>query len=283
MENKTKKSGKNIILTGPPRSGTTLSCHLLNKLTNVVALHEPMNLKMFPTKEEGLKNIPLFFEEMRTLILEKGKAISRVKDGQIPDNPFQSGSESRKSTVRKELFTLANPPINAEFTLVIKHNAHFSFLLEELRQNFDCYAIIRNPLAVLASWNTIKAPVSEGNLKVLKGLNPQLEQDLWKIPEVLDRQVHLLDILFRQIKLLPSTQIIFYEEIIRTGGKALSPICEQAITLNEKLSNTNLTKRYPQQLIELIFQKLISNKGDNKNWNDFYPPSEFEKIMNVYL
>lgn len=32
-----------IILTGIARSGTTLSCSLLNKLPQCVALHEPMN------------------------------------------------------------------------------------------------------------------------------------------------------------------------------------------------------------------------------------------------
>ncbi len=32
----------NIILTGIPRSGTTLICYLLNKIPNTVALHEPM-------------------------------------------------------------------------------------------------------------------------------------------------------------------------------------------------------------------------------------------------
>jgi hypothetical protein len=32
----------NIVSTGLPRSGTTLTCHLLNKLPNTVALHEPI-------------------------------------------------------------------------------------------------------------------------------------------------------------------------------------------------------------------------------------------------
>lgn len=35
----------NIILTGLPRSGTTLSVHLLNKLPNTVGLHEPIKFK----------------------------------------------------------------------------------------------------------------------------------------------------------------------------------------------------------------------------------------------
>jgi hypothetical protein len=37
----------NILITGTPRSGTTLPCHLLNELPDTVALHEPMKVKEF--------------------------------------------------------------------------------------------------------------------------------------------------------------------------------------------------------------------------------------------
>ena len=33
---------RNIVLTGPGRSGTTLTCFLLNKLPDTVALSEPI-------------------------------------------------------------------------------------------------------------------------------------------------------------------------------------------------------------------------------------------------
>lgn len=279
----TKGEKRNIIITGPPRSGTTLTCHLLNKLKDVVALHEPMNLRMFSSREEGLKNIPLFFNEMRELIQKEGKAISRVKDGKIPDNPFLSGSKMRKSIVKKEVFSLPNPPDLPDFTLAIKHNAHFSFLLEELVKDFECYAIIRNPLAVVASWNTIKAPVSEGNLKVLKGIDPQLEKKLWKIPDVIDRQIQLIDILFGHLNSLEERQIITYEDIIETGGQALYPISSAAFSLNEKLSNTNLKKRYPGELMEVIYKKLIQKNKASNNWRRFYSAGDFEEVMNTYL
>ncbi len=279
----TKGEKRNIIITGPPRSGTTLTCHLLNKLKDVVALHEPMNLRMFSSREEGLKNIPLFFHEMRELIQKEGKAISRVKDGKIPDNPFLSGSKMRKSIVKKEVFSLPNPPDGPDFTLAIKHNAHFSFLLEELVKDFECFAIIRNPLAVVASWNTIKAPVSEGNLKVLKGLDPQLEKNLWKIPDVIDRQIQLIDILFGHLNSLEKRQIITYEDIIETGGQALYPISSDASSLNEKLSNTNLKKRYPGELMEVIYKKLIKKNTASNNWRRFYSAGDFEEVMNTYL
>lgn len=277
------KKERNIILTGPPRSGTTLCCHLLNKLPDVVALHEPMQRVMFPSKKEALRNIPNFFFQMREMIKNDGKAVSRVKNGKIPPNPFEEKSKNRRSIVKKGEFYIDKDLDQQNFSLVIKHNAHFSFLLEELVKDFECYAIIRNPLAVVASWNTIKAPVSEGNLKVLKGLDPQLEKKLWKIPDVIDRQIQLIDVLFGHLNTLEERQIITYENIIETGGEALYPISSHASSLNEKLSNTNLNKRYPSELMEVIYKKLIQKNTASNNWRRFYSASDFEKVMNTYL
>ena len=277
------KKERNIILTGPPRSGTTLCCHLLNKLPDVVALHEPMQRVMFPSKKEALRNIPNFFFQMREMIKNDGKAVSRVKNGKIPPNPFEEKSKNRRSIVKKGEFYIDKDLDQQNFSLVIKHNAHFSFLLEELVKDFECYAIIRNPLAVVASWNTIKAPVSEGNLKVLKGLDPQLEKKLWKIPDVIDRQIQLIDILFGHLNTLEERQIITYEDIIETGGQALYPISSDASSLNEKLSNTNLKKRYPGELMEVIYKKLIQKNTASNNWRRFYSAGDFEEVMNTYL
>lgn len=37
--------GRNVVLTGLPRSGTTLVCYLLNKLPDTVALSEAFTLR----------------------------------------------------------------------------------------------------------------------------------------------------------------------------------------------------------------------------------------------
>jgi hypothetical protein len=36
-----------VLITGTPRSGTTLVCHLLNQLPDTVALNEPMQPRHF--------------------------------------------------------------------------------------------------------------------------------------------------------------------------------------------------------------------------------------------
>lgn len=269
---------KNIILTGPPRSGTTLTCNLLNKLPNVVALHEPMNLKLFLDKKEGLKNTIEFFEKMRTMIDEEGFAISKVKDGVIPTNPFEEGESNRSSIVKKEKFKI-NKQLSTDFVLIIKQNAHFTFLLNELRNHFPCFSIIRNPLATIASWNSIKAPVSEGNLTVLKGLNPLLFEKLNTISNLFLRQIALYNEIVKNYSLLNEKNIIRYEDLITTSGKVLSIITEEATELQVKMINKNEVNNYNFDQMELIANQILRNQGA---WREFYSEQEILDTLNFY-
>lgn len=80
-----------IILTGIARSGTTLSCALLNKLPQMVALHEPMNpaeLVGLAYPDGYLERIGDFFTAQRASLMTSGHAISKARDGKVPENPF---------------------------------------------------------------------------------------------------------------------------------------------------------------------------------------------------
>jgi hypothetical protein len=270
-----KSMKENIILTGPPRSGTTLTCHLLNQLEDVVALHEPMNLSHFPSREEAMANLSSFFREMRQLILTEGKAISRIQDGKIPTNPFEKGTHERKSLVKKGYFTL-DKKLQPNFHLVIKHNGHFLYLLPELLEEYTCFAVIRNPLATLASWNSIQAPVADGNLRVLKTLQPKLWQTLEDIPDKLDRQVELLDSLFTQMNAFDANHIIKYEDIVNSGGKILASLHPAAEKLEEKLSNLSVNNRYDQNLMTQLADKLEKKQGA---WMNHYSSSDISSLL----
>jgi len=41
---KDARNPRNVLITGTPRSGTTLICSLVNKLPDTVAVHEPTNV-----------------------------------------------------------------------------------------------------------------------------------------------------------------------------------------------------------------------------------------------
>ena len=90
---------RNIVLTGLGQSGTTLACHLLNKVPDTVALSE----HIAPAKFEDLMpdtgavcdGIQDFFERMRSMALKRGEVISKHKGGVVPsacllDEPLES-------------------------------------------------------------------------------------------------------------------------------------------------------------------------------------------------
>ena len=95
---------QNIILTGIPRSGTTLTCHLLNKLPQTVALHEPMNVSQFSKLESRdviCQEISQFFQEARASISSRKEVLSKNISGVVPDNPV--GEARTPSGLRETL------------------------------------------------------------------------------------------------------------------------------------------------------------------------------------
>lgn len=262
-----------IILTGPPRSGTTLACFLLNKVTDTVALHEPMSLQMFPDLFSGLASVKSFFPEMRKSLIENRLALSKVSHGSIPANPFgDAGDKGRASIVKKELIRF-DKPLSSDFKLIIKHNGHFTFMLPELQEHYPVFILIRNPLATIASWNSVEAPVAGGNLRVLKTLNPELYELLNDIPDLVTRQVTLLDQMYRRYQTATCATILRYEEMISSNGSSLSVITEAAKALAEPLENKNSNPLYNSNLLYEIKNKLINCKGA---YLDYYTSDSIE-------
>jgi len=248
-------------------------------LPNIAALHEPMYLKMFPDKRTALINIAQTFDEMRAMILEKGEAVSKVTNGKIPSNPFAGGRSDRKSIVQKGVFKIDKEIADENFKLVIKHNGHFTFMLKELMTQYPCFTTIRNPLAVIASWNSINAPVSKGNLNVLRALNSVLYNRLNAIPDLIERQVELLDHIYKELREIHSGHIIKYEELVTDPAQVLSAIHPEAYMLKETLENKNKNKNYTTDLIENTGRMLI-DKG--RYWKEFYSDKEIWSLMEKY-
>ena len=156
-----------------------------------------MHLQMFSPPVNIPEMISNFFGEMRKEIHENGRALSKLSFGSIPDNPFGEGSEGRKSIVKKDYFDI-DKPLTENFSLYIKHNAHFTFCLEELVDRYPIYVIIRNPISTLASWSSIDAPVAEGRVRVLYNLKQDIAKKLEAITDVTYIKNNLLYIQLNQ-------------------------------------------------------------------------------------
>jgi hypothetical protein len=75
---------RNVVLTGLPRGGTTLTCRLLNQLPDTVALHEPIAPGRFVGAEDDqavLEGVERFFRRTRRMIRREKVAVSKHVGG----------------------------------------------------------------------------------------------------------------------------------------------------------------------------------------------------------
>ena len=258
----------NILLTGIPRSGTTLCCTLLNQCDNTLALHEPIAPEAFKgvsDQASGWRVIEDFLKNTRSNVLNHGRAPTKHLNGRIPANPV--GNNLSGAGLRNEIVELGTidveKPLNAEFTLVVKHNALFTALLGKLKLKVKCFAVIRNPLAVLASWQTVDLPINQGRIPMAEQFDPELSRKLQYIPDRIERQLAILIWFFRTYSRLGRDQILRYEDLVETNGSCLQTLMGKVVSV--KLENRNLTTAIDHSLLASL------HAGLSKCCDSFYP------------
>jgi sulfotransferase family protein len=274
---------RNVLITGTPRSGTTLLCSLLNKLPDVVALHEPMNVWELPecaNADAAADLIQRFCDSTRTSLQEHGYALSKHVAGKIPDNVAanqvnQKGIRLRQTEHGKVHVT---KPLSKDFDLAIKHPVAFTALLETLSRRFECFAIIRNPLSTLASWNSLAwLNVKNGHAPIGEKLDPDLRQALADQPDTIERQLMILEWFYRRFRsFLADKALIKYEDLISSRGRELERFFPQASELNENLASKNVNKFYDRPLMMELGERLLQRSGII--W-DYYTKGEVEAVM----
>jgi hypothetical protein len=273
----------NVIATGLPRSGTTLTCHLLNKVPDTVALHEPLDMEVISKLEttDAIRDeISRFFEATRKSLLTSKTAFSRGVGGKVPDNHVPdkpvTGTGLRQGDAPRQKIVF-DRELSPDFLLVIKHPVLFTGMLGKLVERFACYAVIRNPLAVLGSWNSVDMPVQNGRAPFAEKVDPQLKATLDSIPDRVDRQFHLLSYFCdAYARHLPEERIIRYEEVVSTGGKTLEKITPRARLLDENLSSKNSSQLYSREKTQEIGRRLLDSEGGY--WK-FYTRESVEALL----
>lgn len=251
---------RDLILTGVPRSGTTLCCHLINRMPDAVALFEPMAAMELPRfdRSAATASVGAYFRRARERLLASGEAESFHVDGHIPDNP---AGPARQWQVAHGAVHF-DKPLSAEFVLAIKHNAAFTALLPELAEVAPMFAVVRNPLAVLASWQSLRLPVSDGALPAGTRLDPVLAETLSAETEVLTRQLLILDWFFERYRRhLRPERILRYEDIVadpQTGFYDKLELPRSAIAV---LDSRNTNPDYPRARIASLAEHLLERDG----------------------
>jgi hypothetical protein len=288
-----------ILLTGVPRSGTTLTCYLLNKLPDSVALNEPLPVHELDNRDEICDLLDRSLVRIRRSLLEKGTAVSKHVRGRVPDDPFDDvypgalrrladflqgrrtfgpglGKGLRRLRVSRGTIAVRKQ-LSSSFLLCIKHPPAFTALLDRLTQRFPCYAVVRNPLSVLASWNSCQMNMRNGRSPAAERIDRDLAQTLTQIDGRFDRQFYLLSWFFgKYCAILPPENVLRYEDIVASGGRALSAITARAAGLREALENRNANRLYSPALVLSLGQRLL--KTDGPFW-EFYSRQSVEQIL----
>jgi hypothetical protein len=275
-----------IILTGIARSGTTLTCALLNKLPQTVALIEPMNpaeLVGLDYPNAYLEQIGAFFAAQRASLMSTGSANTKARDGKVPENSFPEREDSaglRRSSVRNQRVQFGKD-LREGFRLAVKHPNFFTATLAALLSRYPCFAVVRNPLAVLLSWHSIKAPVNEGWIPFGEAFDPELGFALRNEPDRVCRQLTILRWYFARYRaLLPRDHVIRYEELVTSGGRALAVIDPEAAQLEEVLDSRNTSSLYDPTLVDDLANRLLA---DSTIYEDFYTRAEISALRESWV
>jgi len=275
---------RNIVLTGLGRSGTTLTCHLLNKLPNTVALSEPISPGKFaehlPDHEAVCDGIERYYRTTRRLALKEGVVISKHVGGVVPDNTKGMVDGVRRRIAEKGRISVGKH-LEPGFRLAIKDIGLFTALLPTLAKRFPCYAIVRNPLAVWASARSIEDTRSGSDPPAIVRYDPDTFGRLTKIEDRVERWILRLHLFFeRYLKVLPKAHVLRYEDLISSGGKSLQVIAPAAEQLDERLESQNFNPLYDSSEILRLGDRLLASDG--AYW-ELYSRQDVENLLNRHV
>jgi hypothetical protein len=295
---------RNVVLTGLPRSGTSLTCSLLNKAPNTVALNAPITPGRFahllPDLDAVADGIEQYFRRTRRRIRNHGVAISKHTGGQIVDNAYgRPDAEGRRKSVLEKGKIEVEKELDDRFVLVIKQPGLFTATLPQLAARLPCYALVRNPLSVLASrgskglptrHSVDLGPTAREDEQVLKSrmaahsgpvaqiFDQQLRRRMAAIrPNTVDWQLEMMSWACEHFASeLPEQNVIRYEDIVDSGGRALAVISPAAEQLDEPLSSRNLSELYDRDTMLRLGERLLGSDG--AYWH-FYSREEVEELL----
>jgi hypothetical protein len=276
---------RNIVLTGPGRSGTTLTCFLLNKLPNTVALSEPISpgkyAERMPDREAVVDGIDEYYRDMREMALGPGLVVSKHVGGMVPDNT-KGMVDGRRQRIAEKGKIPVGKELEPDFYLAIKQPGLFTALLPYLAKRFPCFAIVRNPLAIMASTSTLQQHKRRKNPAAKRRYDPELGNRLKDTKKegtdrIGKRLLRLHYAFERYQEVLPESHVLRYEDICSSRGKALEVIVPAASQLDEPLENKNLNPLYQRDKVLRFGERLLESEG--AYWN-LYSRESVEEIMN---
>ncbi len=212
------RAARNLIVTGLPRAGTTLTAALLDGLADTVCINEPKWQSRWSreggSRADYVERIVSDFARVRETLLDGGTLAARVRaDG----GPLTNYFDAARNRLPVGLATLSRASLPPDFLLAMKHNAHYACVLPDLAAQGDVavLAIIRDPVATLASWRSLDLPVSKGRMPAAEPYWPELRGIIQSTDDLLVRQARMLELLFARFDALKQRiAIVKLEDVI---------------------------------------------------------------------
>jgi hypothetical protein len=154
---------RDFIITGVPRSGTSLVASLLDRQRNWLVLNEPREVFDRLSSRPDASGVALLHREVREKVLS-GQPIENKTDGQ----------EVITNTAELDQRTLYHPQLqNAGFRLGSKNTLAYMASLDNLKSlDWPIVAMIRHPLDALQSWSDTFEHLREVQLQQLPAAVP---------------------------------------------------------------------------------------------------------------
>jgi hypothetical protein len=226
-------------------------------------------------------------------VREERKAVSKHIGGKITDATYgEPNTKGKRESLLEKGEISIDKEVAEGFDLVVKHPGMFTALLSQLRYRFPCYAIVRNPLSVIASRSSIgnrpnkptggepetsrQPPSRRSNSARMfdEGLEDKMAN---VVAGTLEWKLKMLDwaceIYHRE---LPEENIVRYEDIIDSRGQALSAVVPAAEELDEPLECRNLNPLYDRKLMLEVGETLLRSEG--AYWH-FYTRESVEDLL----
>lgn len=209
-----------VLVTGIPRSGTTLVTAMINDLDRSLCLSEPSRhvewLETSSSRREYADRVIGDFDSVLAEIKRNGKVFDRRSaNGASVTNYFERGPGGKVC----EKFTVMEVSVTVEgedFLLGFKHNAHYTGVLSEFADSgIPILAIVRNPVDVILSWRSLTIPITFGRLPAAERFWPEIAAIVQSDSDILQKQVRIYSLFTkRYLEFSGAVNVLRYEDIV---------------------------------------------------------------------
>lgn len=229
------------------------------------------------SKASRLDFISNYFESVRQAI-KKDDFLDLPNFDDESTNTFEVNVGGVRDTLIKgRSLQKINRELNGDFSLIIKHPNAFTALLSELTERWQCYALIRNPLAVIASWSSLNHPLCDGHAPMAEYYDKGLQRRLVSIVCKERRQLALLNWYYEKfLTKLDLENIVQYEKIVQTKGNCLSQqILGMGVDAGD-LASKNTNHIYNVNDMRRFAELLMRDTGP---WRSFYSEADIGALL----